>query len=390
VEVYTLDEQLRRTEVCDWFNSMIWTERYSEYGDFEMVIDDTLSTRNLFTYGTKIAINLSKRVMTVETIEAKTDDEGNEILDITGRSIEAVMDDRLARNAVSNLTDTPKWTITGLPADIAREIFQTVCVDAVIDPGDAIPFYTEGSLYPASTIPEPTDSISYDVDVSTVYSAIKTLCDTYNLGFRLVRNQDLSELHFDVYSGNDRTTQQTANTTVIFSTALDNLANPSELTSIAAYKNVAYVIAPNGTAVVYADLVDPGVAGFERRALVIKADDITTEAGADLDASLQQRGKDELAKNRNTYAFDGEIPQFGTYKYGTDYELGDIVEMRGKDGAANDMRVTEQIFVSDENGERSYPTLVINLFITPGSWDAWPTAQQWGDLDADETEWADA
>jgi hypothetical protein len=35
--------------------------------------------------------------------------------------------------------------------------------------------------------------------------------------------------------------------------------------------------------------------------------------------------------------------------------------------------------VSDQEGERSYPTLSLNLFITPGSWSSWDYGSQWQD-----------
>ena len=51
--------------------------------------------------------------------------------------------------------------------------------------------------------------------------------------------------------------------------------------------------------------------------------------------------------------------------------------MQSGNGVTNNMRVTEQIFVSDENGTRSYPTLSVDLLITPGSWLAWDANEEW-------------
>jgi hypothetical protein len=53
------------------------------------------------------------------------------------------------------------------------------------------------------------------------------------------------------------------------------------------------------------------------------------------------------------------------------------------------MRVTEQIFVHDKEGERAYPTLTLNQFINTGSWLSWETSKKWIDYDADfATVWA--
>ena len=380
MEVYILDSLYRRARVVDKFKSLIWTERFSAYGDFELTMNSTLENRTRFPAGTRLAINESYRVMTVETVEDATDSEGRNLLTLKGRSLEAILEDRVARGTLGDLTSTPKWVLTGPPMNVARYIYHYICGLGTLDPGDKIPNVIEGSIFPEDTIGEPPDSITYEIELTSVYLAIKQLCDLYDAGFRLVRNFDTSQLYFDVYMGSDRTTAQSTLPAVIFSPDLGNLQNTTELTTIATYKNCAYVISPVGHEVVYPLDIDPRVNGFDRRVLWVKADNITDTDPAVASAKMIQRGKEELSKCRRFSAFDGEIGQISTYKYGTHYNLGDLVELRNTDGATNNMQVTEQIFVSDEEGERSYPTLSLNTFITPGSWLAWDYSQVWEDL----------
>lgn len=387
MELYVLDSLLRRVEVFDRFESLIWTERFAEIGDFQLVVTSTARTRSTFTTGTRLAMNTSYRVMTVETVEDTIDTDGKAMLKVSGRSLEALLDDRVAKDVLGDLTTNPKWTLTGIPGDIARKIFHDICVTGVLDPADRIPFIFEGApMFPADDIAEPQTNITMDVDLQTVYDAVKQICGMYDLGFRLVRNQDTSQLYFSIYSGVNRTTNQTAVGAVVFSPDLDNLQNTSELTTIAQSKNVAYVFSPAGIAVVYANGVDPGVEGFERRILMVRADDITSDT-PNVQAALQQRGLQELANHRGVSAFDGELNQNAAYRYGVDYQLGDLVEKRNSDGVTNQMRVTEQIFASDQQGERSYPTLAMSLFIEVGDWGAWDYNQTWADLGQEQ--WAD-
>ena len=100
-----------------------------------------------------------------------------------------------------------------------------------------------------------------------------------------------------------------------------------------------------------------------------------------------QRGREELAKHQRVEIFDGEITQYSQYKYGQDYGLGDIVELQDGEGNSNEMMVTEQIFVSDEQGERSYPTLQLYRYIQSGSWLGWNQTVQWASLGPEE--WVD-
>jgi hypothetical protein len=390
VEIYVLDNLYRRTAIVDNHISLIWTERNSAIGDFELIMNSTLANRNLFKVGTWLAMNESYRLMVVETTEDAIDSEGRSTFKVTGPSFEHILDDRVARGTLGDLTATPKWSLTGTPAAIMRQIFHDICITGILDVGDIIAEITEGSdIFPTDTIAEPSDSISVEIDPTTVYQATKELADQYGLGFRVVWDFNTSLLYYDVYAGCDRTTQQNVLPAVVFSPDLDNLQNTTELTSIALFKNVAYVFSPVGHEVVYPLDVDPSIAGFERRVLLVKADDITDPDGPTASALMIQRGLDELAKNRNFQAFDGEISQNSQYRYGIDYNLGDVIEQRNTDGVTNQMQVSEQIFVSDEQGERSYPTLALYKFITPGSWSGWDANQTWADLSADPVTWSE-
>jgi hypothetical protein len=388
MDLFILDKFYRREQLVDDFESLVWAERYSSYGDFELRLPSTLRNRNRFVTGTNLAIPGSKRVMAVETFEDTTDDEGRKVLKLRGRSLERILQDRVARGTLGNLTDTPKWVLEGVPAAIARKIFHDICVAGILDPADVIPMVIEGTIFPDDTIPEPTEEISYEIDLVDVYKAIKDVCDLYDLGFRLVRNEDRAELYWDVYTGSDRTSTQSDLPAVIFSPNLDNLQNTSELTSVAIYKNVAYVFSPVGHEIVYHPDADPTTTGFERRVLIVKADDITDEDPPTASAKMIQRGIEELSRNRRFSAFDGEINQASKYQYGRDYNLGDLVEFQNSSGAINLMRVTEQIFVSDVEGDRAYPTLSLNTFITPGSWASWDDEEVWAEVDID-LHWAD-
>lgn len=381
MELYTLDASLRRAEVVDVFESLIWTERFRETGDFELHIESTAKNRKLFAAGTKLAVDRSYRMMEVETITDAVNDDGKKVLKIVGPECVRVLEDRLAKATNGDLTADAAWTLTGTPGAIARKIFTDICVTGTLSIWDKIPFIQPGVLFTAGTIPEPADSITYVVEPASVYEAIKKICDTYDLGFRLLRNFDASQLYFEIYTGDDRTTSQTTRAPVVFAPELDNLQNTTELTTYAGVKNVAYVYSEQGYVEVIAEGTDPQITGFDRKVLYVKADPLPgTPTSTEITDYLTQKGKEELAKAQPMSAFDGEINQSSTYKYGVDYNLGDLVELRNSDGATNRMRVIEQIFVSDEQGDRQYPALAMNLFITPGSWLAWDYNQIWSDL----------
>lgn len=390
MEIYTLDELLRRNRVFDQFESLIWTERFQSAGDFQLVMPSNSINQNIFQPGTLLALNESFRCMRVDTIEDGVNSEGEAMLEISGQSIETMMQDRVAFNAKTGLTAHPKWVLTGsTPFTTAEKIFEDICRDGINDPDDIIPFLAGIDLFPVDTIQGPDEAITLEIEPQSVYDAVKGVCELYDFGFRLCRNFDNSQLVFDIYTGVDRTSQQVNRPAVIFSPELENLQNTKELTSTNGFKNIAWVYSPVGFAEVVALGVDPSVVGFERHVLVVRADDITSTDPPTALAQMIQRGNEELSKHRTFGAFDGEVSQYSQYKYGVDYNLGDLVETRNSAGLLNFMRVTEQIFVSDEEGDRSYPTFSVKKFITPGSWASWPN-KVWEDYEVDPLAWVDA
>ena len=392
MQLFTLNDDFRPEEVVEGYKSCIWAERYSAWGDIELVFPYDRPVRSLLTEGTQLGLDKSYRVMTVEDLEDGVNDDGEKILTVTGRSIESKLDDRAAIDPLTlgGTEAKPKWDLTGLPAAIARKIFQDICVLGLLSPDDTFPFYTAGTLLPTGTIPEPADEVTISLDPDSVYNSIKKVCDIYNLGFRMVRNPEASQMFYEVYTGDVRTSAQSTFPAMIFSPELDNLSNTKQLTSISQLKNVAYVIGQNGSTTVFATGVDPEVTGFDRRVLLVMANDIDHAAGSpELEAALQQKGLEELSKYQKIFTFDGEIAS-NNLQYMVDYDLGDIVEQRNAEGFSTEMRVTEQIFIDDdENGERSYPTLSVNQVINPGSWLSWTANQKWAEVPL-ETYWANA
>jgi hypothetical protein len=200
------------------------------------------------------------------------------------------------------------------------------------------------------------------------------------MGYGLVKDGDTGRLHFDLYTGSDRTSGQGDRNAVIFSKAMDNLASTNEIRSINILKTVAYVLTKKGFGFVFPNDVDEQIVGINRRVLLVKADDIDLDPGPALDSAIQIRGRQELAKATRVHALDGEVG-IADFKYGKDYMLGDMVEQRSLTGVSSIFRIVEQIFSSDKEGMKSYPTLQMDLLVDLGTWFAWPFSSFWDDVE---------
>lgn len=380
MELYTLDTLLRRKEVIDSFESVIWTERYSAKGELKLSIPSNNENRNMLRPGTRLSCDVSDAVMIVQDVEDGTDDEGNSVINVSGASLESLLEDRFVKHTLSNTTVEAKWVITGTPGEIVRQLFQDICVTGTLSISDRIPFIQSGTMYPESGIPEFSEDITVEIPVKSLYETMKELCDIYDLGFRLTRKGDMSQLFFEVYTGNDRTTQQTILPAIVFSPEMENMHNTREITSFSGVKNVAYVFSPVGYEIVFAEGYDSSVSGFDRKVIAVDATEITDEDPVVASNRMIQRGKEELHKTQPLYVFDGEVDQSYDKIYNVDYMLGDLVTAQNANGVVEGMKITEQIFVQDREGFRSYPTLSVRSIIMPGTWQAWDYFQVWEDL----------
>ena len=389
MDLWILDDQYQRSSIYDGYISLIWTDRYTAYGDFELVTANSREARGLFKDGTKLGIYSSDRVMLVETVEESRSDSGENLLTVKGRSLESIMEQRIAINTqtLSGTSVMPKWKLLGTPADSMGVIIRDIMVLGTLSLDDI--FSETGAwssvYYPG--VPFPVDSVPFEMDPDSVYNSVKKIADLFNIGFRLKWTPDTATIRWNIYTGFDRSSGQTSGPSVVFDENTDSLTNVSSLRSTAGMKTVALILSKNASAWVYADNYDPTSKGLLRR-VVTGTIDSDLPAGADLNALMLQKGKELLGEHRPIIGFDGEVPQNSTYKYGVDYGLGDLVELRDSSGNINVMRVTEQIFVSDKEGIRSYPTLTFDMLITPGTWLARPANQQWADVSTET--WAEA
>jgi hypothetical protein len=222
------------------------------------------------------------------------------------------------------------------------------------------------------------DPIQVGVPYGPVYDAMVEIAKTYEVGMQIVFDPSQEfPLGFRSYKGLDRTSGQTDNPAIRFSPEMDSFTDIKELQSIAALKTLVYTFAPGLNPAENADPPEvdlrttPGVSaltgtqytGFDLRAQMIFADDITTDmvegSSANLLAILNSRAQDALTSAHYVKTVDGEIVPDNQFQYGTHYNLGDVIEVEGNTGTVQLARVTEYIRSQDSAGEKAYPTVSV-------------------------------
>lgn len=322
MELIVLDTSLKMLSVLDTFESLIWTERYSAYGDFEVYTSINDSILEILKDDYYLWLKESDQTMIVEDRKIESDAENGNHFTVTGRSLESILERRII------------WKQTILSGNFQNGI-KKLLDENIINPSDASR-KVERLIFEASTDPAITGlTVDAQFTGDNLYDAIKKLCDSKNIGFRIKLSDD-NKFVFKLYAGADRSYDQFTNPYVIFSPKFENVINTNYLESKKTLKTVT-LVAGEGEG---ADRKTTTVAcssgagtGLNRRELYTDARDVSstvdneTLTDAEYKAQLSQRGLENLAENIATKSFEGKVETTRMYRYGEDFFLGDMVQM---------------------------------------------------------------
>lgn len=350
MNVYVLDNNFEVVAVIDNYISLIWTQRYSKRGDFEIMVKASKEMVSLLQVGTYLTRDrdvdtanpdIFRSVMIVQNISIETDVENGDNLIVSGYDLKdlvhrrVVKSQRIYTNIHVGLIITSLVNSNLVSTDTERVIphFNTV------NP-------TVGGIY-----------TTLQVTGENVGDYIEDLMDKYGLGYEVYVNA--GEMYFNLIAGTDRSMEQSTNQYVIFSESFDNLLSSNYQNDYRDYANAAYV-AGEGEGRERRIKKIGSATGIDRYELWVDARDISSNEGevseTDYNAMLEARGEENLAEHSVTTYFEGNVNDTVNYKLGVDYTLGDVVQVVTDYGISLPARITEIIESDDTEGEQMIPT----------------------------------
>lgn len=360
MDIWVLDTTLTPVKTFDSFESMIWTERYQEYGDFEIYSLVDLEALSYLKIGNYLWRKDSDRVMIIESIELKSSvDEGNH-MKINGRSLESILDRRIV------------WSQTNISGNLQTGI-QKLINEAIISPTD-IKRKIANFTFKAST-DEAVTSLNgnHQFTGDNLYEVINKLCVVYGLGFRVLLTED-NKFEFSLYSGTIRDYSQEKNPYVVFSNKFDNLLNSDYLESDSKLKTIA-LVAGEGEGEERKTLTTTrtkeaeNYTGLNRRELYVDARDLSSDDPEDFEKKIPEEEYNEMLRSRGleyledytvVKSFEGDVNPDSMFVYGKDYFLGDIVQIKDGFGIEERVRISELVRSEDiQTGITTYPTFVV-------------------------------
>lgn len=351
MDVRVLNTNFELVGIIDRYETFIWTERYSECGDFELHLLMDVRYLDLLRINYYLQINDSDRLMIIEKLEIHEHATGGDSLKVSGRSLEVLLDRRIIAKQI---------TFSGKIQNGIKKILKNNLISPSDDNRKIDNFIFEETDDPLID----TFEIDAQFDGETLYSTVKQICDLYEVGFKVRFTAD-KKFAFSIYDGVDRSYDQVINPRMIFSPEFDNIISSDYSADVSTLRTNA-IVAGEGEGSnrerVTVSAYDPEVTGILRRETYVDAGSVSSKTDdGDLTAEqyrqlLAQKGMEELTKNIVTESFDCETVAVGQYVYRRDYNVGDVVQVETKYGILRKMRIVEVIRAQSETGYSVYPT----------------------------------
>lgn len=349
---------LENGQPIEKWESVMWTERYSEPGEFEIVAPLSSGLRTFLPEGALISHTDTYEVMIVENQEVTTTENDNHKIKLTGRTMPSWLENRfigvnLARTDA--LIDDYNMTADYTWNQIARMIN-----DHIYSPTDMndqlVNVVAQTSATGAGT------NVARTLERKDLLATTLDLLAVDNLGIKTQRTNvfpggvgsDLATI-FMIYKGVDRSDK------VRFSWRSGDLDEIDYLFSLKTIKNSAFVVGKY-----FWRLVDvSGHTNYDRRMILVDANDIDghydNKPSGSVEATILNKmltlGNQAIMKNYRTAIARADLSLNTKYQYRTDYNVGDIVWLDADYNTSLKVRVNEVVEIEDETGYSAHPTL---------------------------------
>ena len=355
-----LDANFDQVAIIDEYKSFIWTDRYCEAGDFELYLPVETNALPYLQIGNYVEIADSDRYMIIDTVEVTTDVDAGDMLLVSGKSLEYILDRRIVWHPTELQTNLE---------DAVKEMIEANIINPT-DPSRKIPNFT---------FKDSGDDVIKGTNVNTayfgksLYEATQGLCGYADCGFKVLPVKYQSEIGFEfqLYRGVNRSYSQEEIPWVAFSNNFDNLLSSRFYSTDTKYKTVCLAIWDGEELLTQEATRKEGAGeGLNRREMATEVVDLgvemewnenglTDEQREKYKKIIYDKGRDSLYPHKVTDEFEGELDTTKQYVYERDFFVGDIVEVRNQYGMSASARLVELVRTCDDDGYRTITTFEV-------------------------------
>lgn len=330
------DTSFNRLCVIDDYISFIWSRRYYDTGDFELVISMYSPCRPYVMRGFYVMRDGFGEVGIIERVEITKDLNNQEICVVSGRFLSSILGRRIiaVQTQVSGTIEACIKTLVNAnaisPQNSARRL--------------------PGLEYGAWTIP--ATKMEQQFTGKNLLAVIQDICKTYQIGYKIELTES-NAFSLILYAGIDRSYDQSTNPYVIFSNDYDNLASSDYSEDYESVVTDVLVAGEGeGTArkTIWASNAENR--GLNRYEIYVDARNASTNNGQISDsvyyAQLKEEGLEQITSV--VQAFAGKV-FLTNFELGKDFDVGDVVVVENTGwGVRTNARLVEVIESVSEAG----------------------------------------
>ena len=345
--------------ICDVFTSLIWHRVYFGVGDFEIYAPCNAYNLALLIEDAFVTRPNESEIGIIEKIEYTYTPQDGRMIIASGRFAKSILDRRIIVNSLVANIPFP-IVLNGNVEGAARFVIDKNAISCTWDTSRNFENLDLGERvgFPYEIVDENGEPTTQQVFLDNLLTWTDEFLKKYTLAATVVLNSE-NKLEYNIFQGVNRAVDnEDGNEPVIFSQDFDNLISSKYISDATNYKNFALIGGENTDARVY--MTAGGTeTGINRRETFIDGSNTTRKIDGShtmtfeeyretLAAAAVQRLNDLNVQT----AFDGEINLNSlTFKYKSNYNLGDIITVQDADTKLYiNSRIIELTEIQDSKG----------------------------------------
>lgn len=370
-DVLVYNDNWELQTVVDNYESLVWTDKAKECGDFELYMYYDPDLWKMITLGTFLRIQDSEHTMMVSKRDLKDTFEDAPRMIFTGKSMEYITSRRVVYKQI-DVTDTP--------GNIVNKLLDENCIDGPFlqqfapDPTNPSKKYRgiTGLYRDGSNWGEELGDvrISRQYLGQNIYEAVSDLVKTYSspICYIFVHHTDDNKWRWRLGSGVDRSWNQGTNEWVTFSSDFNNLKSSEFIQDNEKYANAFYVTGadpgdgkPRVTMPIErtdGDTPQGGfISGMKRIEKWIDGSSVKSKDDNNKDIpfrtyvnELLSYGHASMREYTTDTSFTGDVDPSVQWTYMKDYYVGDIVNVVDDMGNGAWCAIDGITITADKNG----------------------------------------
>ena len=207
-DIYILNVDRDVIGIVDNCESIIWTPRYFETGDFELYVRADGNLLSLLQVDNYVMKSDSDMIGIIERVQLQSDIEKGDYIIASGRCAKSILDRRIIWD---------QTYITGTVENGIRKILNENFISPSLSQRKIENFVLGSSK-------GFTEKIYTQYTGDNVLDVVVNLCQQCGYGFKVILN-DEKNFEFILYRGTDRSYNQTENDFVVFSPEYENIVS---------------------------------------------------------------------------------------------------------------------------------------------------------------------